>query len=141
MADDKYRKRIEASMKLDIDLYRGGNSMSPRFNNVRDKDIAKFAHERTGETWVKGMSGGISTFTAPERETNWWWIRAGTVIPKGLVVTRDTTDKNTGITHYTIHPAEDMSLVDYVDLMQSMLKADKLTLEQAIEHRSRWTKT
>ncbi len=42
MADDeKYLKRIEASMRLDIDLYRGGNAGSPRFDNVRDRDIVK----------------------------------------------------------------------------------------------------
>jgi len=33
-----------------------------------------------------------------------------------------------------------MSLETYVNLMQPMLKADKLTLEQAVEHRSSWTK-
>ncbi len=40
--NEKNLKRIEASMRLDIDLYRGGNAGPPRFDNVRDRDIAKF---------------------------------------------------------------------------------------------------
>lgn len=76
--DDKYLKRIEASMRLDIDLYRGGNAVSPRFDNVRDRDIVKFK-KPSGDEMVKGLSGGISTFTAPRAERNWWWLRAGTV--------------------------------------------------------------
>lgn len=62
--DDKYLKRIEASMRLDIDLYRGGNAASPRFDNVRDRDVVKLKNP-AGEEIVKGLSGGISTFTAP----------------------------------------------------------------------------
>jgi hypothetical protein len=48
------------------------------------------------------VSGGISTFTAPKPENNWWWIKAGTVVPARLVITRDHTDPTTGVTHYTI---------------------------------------
>lgn len=71
MADDeKYLKRIEVSMRLDIDLYRGGNAGSPRFDNVRNRDIVKFK-KPSGEEMVKGLSGGISTFTAPRAERNW----------------------------------------------------------------------
>src|SRR5262245_59887063 len=117
MGSDQHLLRIEASMKIDVDLYRGGNSTSPRFDNVRDKDVVKFKDPKTGLAKVKGMSGGISTFTAPRPEANWWWIRAGTVVPPGLVVTRDTTNPKTGITHYTIRPAEDMFLTVYVDHM------------------------
>ena len=34
--EGKYLVRIEASMKIDVDLFRGGNANSPRFDNVRD---------------------------------------------------------------------------------------------------------
>jgi len=140
VTNDKYLARIEASMKIDVDLYRGGNSTSPRFDNVRDKDIVKFVDRVSGTTMVKGMSGGISTFTAPKPEVNWWWIRAGTVVPQGLVVTRDQTDPRTGVTHYTIRPAKDMPLDEYIAQMQSMTGVDKLRLEDAVERGSRWTK-
>jgi hypothetical protein len=41
MPDSKYLVRIQAAMKIDIDLYRGGNSTSPRLDHVRDKDVVK----------------------------------------------------------------------------------------------------
>lgn len=41
MPDSRYLVRIEAAMKIDVDLYRGGNSMSPRLDHVRDKDVVK----------------------------------------------------------------------------------------------------
>ena len=113
MPDEQYLIRIEASMKIDVDLYRSGNASSPRFENVRDKDIVKFKDPGTGLSMVKGMSGGISTFTAPRPESNWWWIKAGTVVPGKLVVTRDHTEPKTQITHYTIRPASNMLLTEY----------------------------
>jgi hypothetical protein len=138
MSDEKYLIRIEASMKLDLDIYRGGNSTSPRFDNVRDKDIVKFQDPATGLTKVKGMSGGISTFTSPKPETNWWWIKAGTVVPPGLTVTRDETNPKTGITHYTIRPASDMLLTDYINQMCKFIGVERLPIEQAILRGGRW---
>lgn len=140
MTDAKYLPRIEASMRIDVDLYRGGNSTSPRFDNVRDKDIVKFREPKTDRVMVKGLSGGISTFTAPKPETNWWWIPAGTVVPDKLTVTRDTTDRQTGITHYTIRPSADMSLEEYVGQMCKFLGITRLPIEVAIERGGRWAK-
>jgi hypothetical protein len=126
-------------MRIDVDLYRAGNSTTARFDNVRDKDIVKWRDPETDDVWVKGMSGGISTFTAPKPEQNWWWIRSGTVVPERLTVTRDRTDKVTGITHYTIRPSEDMRLSSYVDKMKELLNVSKLPLERALELGGRWT--
>ncbi len=125
-------------MRIDVDLYRSGNASSPRLDNVRDKDIVKFKDVATGLTRVKGMSGGISTFTAPKPENNWWWIKAGTVVPASLVVTRDHTDPKTNITHYTIRPASDILLTEYVAQMQKFLGIERLPIEQAIERGGRW---
>lgn len=126
-------------MKIDIDLYRGGNAGSPRFDNVRDKDVIKWRDPATDVVWVKGMSGGVSTFTAPKPETNWWWIRAGTVVPKGLTVTRDHTFPENGVTHYTLRPADDMTLEAYIDAMKTLLNVTKLPLERALQLGGRWT--
>lgn len=128
-------------MKIDVDLYRSGNATSPRFDNVRDKDVVKFNDPQTGLTKVKSLSGGISTFTAPKPENNWWWIKAGTVVPPKLVVTRDHTDPRTGVTHYTIRPANDMLLTEYIAQMHLLLGVEKLPLDVAIEHSGRWLKT
>ena len=89
---------------------------------------------------VKGMSGGISTFTAPKPEANWWWIKAGTPVPSKLVITRDTTDPRTGITHYTIRPESDMFLTEFVAQLQSLLHVERLPIERAIELGGRWEK-
>lgn len=127
-------------MKIDIDLYRGGNSASPRFDNVRDRDVVKFRDPQTDRVMVKGMSGGISTFTAPKPETNWWWIPAGTVVPPKLVVTRDNTNPGTGITHYTIRPEQDMLLDEFIEQMRKFLNVTRLPIEVAIERGGRWEK-
>ena len=136
--DNKYLIRIEASMKIDVDLYRSGNSKTPRFDNVRDKDIVKFKNAQTGLVEVKGLSGGISAFTAPKPETNWWWIRAGTAVPSKLAVTRDHTDPKTQITHYTIRPAATMLLTEYIAQMQSFLGVERLSLEEAVARAGRY---
>lgn len=125
-------------MKIDADLFRSGNAISPRFDNVRDKDIVKWKDGQTGLVKVKGMSGGISTFTAPKPENNWWWIKAGTVVPAQLVITRDRTDPRTRITHYTIRPAEDMLLTQYIAQMGKLLGVTKLPIEEAIALGGRW---
>ena len=138
MENEKYLVRIEASMKIDIDLYRSGNSASPRFDNVRDKDIVKWKDSHTGLIKVKGLSGGISTFTAPKPENNWWWIKAGTIVPGQLVVTRDRMDPRTQITHYTIRPAEDMLLTAYIAQMEKLLGVTRLPIEEAIRRGGRW---
>lgn len=138
MESEKYLVRIEASMKIDIDLYRGGNSEKPRFDHARDKDVVKVNDPHTDLVKVKGMSGGVSTFTAPRPESNWWWIKAGTVVPHGLVITRDTTNPKTGITHYTIRPAEDMLLTIYITKMCQILGVTKLPVEEAVLHGGRW---
>jgi len=53
MDDERYLIRIEASMAIDVNLYRGGNSKTPRFDNVRDKDIVKYKDPGSGLTMVK----------------------------------------------------------------------------------------
>ena len=87
-------------------------------------------------------SGGISTFDYPKPEKNWWWLRAGTPVPKGLVITRDRTDSETGITHYTLRPAEDMKESDFIQLMKTLVDINdpesKLSLEKAIKLGGRW---
>jgi len=56
MPKDRYLIRIEASIRIDIDLYRAGNASSPRLDNVRDRDIVKFKDSESGLTKVRGMS-------------------------------------------------------------------------------------
>ena len=138
MSDEKYLIRIEASVRIDINLYRGGNATSPRLDNVRDRDIVKFKDPKSGLTNVKGMAGGVSTFTDPKPEANWWCIKAGTPVPPKLVITRDLTDPKTKITHYTIRPAADMLLTEFIAQLQSFTGVEKLPIARAIELGGRW---
>ena len=138
MPVDRYLVRIEASVRIDIELYRGGNATSPRLHNVRDRDIVKFKDAESGLVKVKGMSGGVSTFTDPKPEANWWCIKAGTLVPPKLVITRDTTDPKTSITHYTIRPQSDMLLTEFIAQLQKFVGVEKLPIERAIALSGRW---
>jgi hypothetical protein len=64
----RYLIRIEASMSIDLELYRDGNSNNPCFYNVSHKNIVKYKDPVSGLTMARGMSGGISTFTCPKPE-------------------------------------------------------------------------
>ena len=140
MPNYRYLIRIEASIRIDIDLYRAGNASSPRLDNVRDRDIVKFKDSESGLTKVRGMSGRISTFTVPKPEANWWCIKAGTPVPPKLVITRDTTDPKTHITHYTIRPESDMLLTEFIAQLQRFVGVEKLPIERAIALGGRWEK-
>jgi hypothetical protein len=50
------------------------------------------------------------------------------------------TDPRTGITHYTIRPANDMPLDEYIDHMRKFLGVTRLPIEIALERGGRWAK-
>lgn len=98
--------------KTPVDLYRRGNSKSPRMDNVRlDKDIATY--EKEGTQWVKetvasGLEpGGISTFSVQGRGKNWWKIDAGIEIPPELELINDRGN------HWLWKPSQTMLLEKY----------------------------
>ena len=95
-----------------VDLYRLGNSSSPRMDNVREKDVEMF--ERDGKTWVKARSGGVSTFSKPSGKSNEWRLKKGTSFPSKLRVYNDHGD------HWQWEPEVDMPLDDYLDLLRQV---------------------
>ena len=109
------------------DLYRNGNSTSPRMDNVRPLkdgkgDIA--IENREGVQWVEGGSGGISTFNRPRREKNWWELPEGSDIPDQLMVTADTSLPG----HFLWEPDEDMTLADYKARLREIRPWNKINL-------------
>lgn len=108
-------------IKIKLDLFRSGNSTSPRLDHVRygeerikagqSVDVGTFLV--SGEPWVVGREGGISTFDKPlPHEPNWWLIPAGTELPSELIIRRDHATFD-GRTHYSLAPAFDMPLTSY----------------------------
>jgi hypothetical protein len=90
-----------------IDLYRRGNSSSPRMDNVRPVDVASFI--RNGAEWVGGRSGGISTFASPTPPGRGriWRLPAGTLYSDELHLENDHGD------HWSWGPARDMKMARY----------------------------
>lgn len=101
-----------------IDLYRQGNSSSPRIDNVRpNKDVATYTEQ--GETWVMptidegqlpdniSRPGGISTFAYPGRGKNWWKLDAGTEIPSEIKLVNDRNG------HWLWQPSRTMTMDAY----------------------------
>jgi len=56
------------------------------------------------------------------------------------VITRDTTDPKTHITHYTIRPESDMLLTEFIAQLQRFVGVEKLPIERAIALGGRWEK-
>jgi hypothetical protein len=103
--------------KTPVDLYRRGNSKSPRMDNVRlDLDIAIYKKE--GILWVKetvasGLKpGGISTFSVQGKGKNWWKIDAGVEIPQDLELINDRGN------HWLWKPSQTMALEQYKRALQ-----------------------
>ena len=71
------------------DLFRVGNSQSPRLDNVRERDIEIV--EREEESVVLPDTGGISAFSKinPRLRGTWWKCPAGTFYPPELRVVCD----------------------------------------------------
>lgn len=105
---------------IGVDLYRSGSGTSPNLDRVRippregSIDIEIYEKDVNGKKmiYVDSTTGGISTFDAPlpskNKKMRWWKIPSGTVIPSGLLITKDHTIREINITHYTIRPLNDM---------------------------------
>jgi hypothetical protein len=96
--------------KTPVDLYRMGNAISPRLDNIRAKDIEMY--EDNEKTWVSANSGGISTFAVRGSGRNWWKLvretsalrNRGSEIPSLLRVVNDYGD------HWLWEPSYSMTL-------------------------------
>lgn len=107
------------------DLYRLGNSSSPRLTHVRrPKDIS--TTEIDGITMVIANRKGVSLFTKEEIENNqmsgWVWkVVIGTRMPIGLKLVNDRPG------HYMICPISNIPLEEFIDLLSKLaLKCQKV---------------
>ena len=90
-----------------VDLYRRGNASSARLDHVRRQDVTTY--QQNGVEWVKGKSGGVSTFAvnSPPGAGRVWHLAQGTSYPPELYVWNDHGN------HWSWEPDFDMSLADY----------------------------
>jgi hypothetical protein len=96
-----------------VDLYRSGNTTSPRMDNVRVQDITQVTINNV--VYVKSASGGISTSTTTTNlSTTVWKIPKGTSFPDTIKLNNDSPG------HYAWEPAAQMKLADFTSLMTGL---------------------
>ena len=100
---------------LDEDLYRLGNSTSPKLNNVRHQDVDTY--ENNGILMIHANRKGVSLFNLRElrrRESGmagWVWkIPQGTLLPFGLAVHPDRASPG----HFFLCPVSVMTMDRYL---------------------------
>lgn len=105
-------------------------------NKVRDRDIAALIvpsgdDERPigldtrlegirlnrGDTLVAGVSLFDDWSRAPITSSNWYAIPSAVPIPAGLILVKATRPTAAGAFHYTLGPAEPMSLMHFIILL------------------------
>jgi hypothetical protein len=96
-----------------VDLFRSGNTTSPRMDNVRVQDITQVTLD--GVVYVKPATGGISTSTtAASLSPTVWKIPKGTSFPDTIRLNNDKPG------HYAWEPASQMKLTDFTSLMSAL---------------------
>jgi hypothetical protein len=97
-----------------IDLYRRGNSTSPRMHCVRPTDVSAFM--QNGVEWVSARSGGMSTFASstPPGNGRIWRLPAGSPYSDELRLENDFND------HWQWEPAHDMEMALYRALLAAV---------------------
>lgn len=101
-----------------VDLYRGGNSKSPRLDNVRPNK--EFSIGPNGEELLyPGQTphpNGLSTFENQGVGNNWWKLPEGSPIPDGIRFFNDHGD------HWTIEPLSLMGRNEYISTVEQTLE-------------------
>lgn len=96
-----------------LDLFRVGNANSARLDQPRvGLDITVFG--QGGVDWVRGRSGGISTFDARDNTISgrWWVLRSGTDYNDNLLYVWNDFGN-----HWSWEPAIDMPLTSYISAL------------------------
>lgn len=101
-----------------LDLYRFGNSISPRLDHVRP---GKDAHiqDRNGIKYIVADGNGVSAFSAvPTGKGNVWKLRKGTPLPPGIKLVIDKRPNHQN--HYMLAPEKTMKLSEFHALMDKV---------------------
>jgi hypothetical protein len=99
------------------DLYRFGNSTSPRLDHVRSNDVDLYVLD--GVPRVRANGKGISLLTELEaaRKPGWLWrIPKSTALPPGLALNPDRPG------HFALCPVSDMTVDRYRALLSELAR-------------------
>ncbi len=97
------------------DLYRNGNSNSPRLDNVRvgkDVELDENGMIDPNKPLSNGKAPGISTTDEPQVGKYWWRLPANSDMPEGLRWLNDEPG------HWALQPSRIMSLEEYLELLR-----------------------
>ena len=103
---------------LFLDLYRFGNSKSPRFDHIRPNKDARII-DSNGIKYILADGNGISAFSSvPIGKKNTWKLRKGTPLPVGVKLVIDKRPNHE--THYMLAPENTMKLSEFHALMDKV---------------------
>lgn len=103
---------------LFLDLYRFGNSKSPRFDHLRPNKDARI-QDRAGIKYIIADGNGISAFSSvPQGKKNTWKLPKGTLLPNGVKLVIDKRPHHE--THYMLAPERTMKLSEFHSLMDQI---------------------
>lgn len=101
-----------------LDLYRFGNSVSPRLDHIRPMKDAKVL-DRSGVKYIIADGNSISAFSSVDSsKRNIWKIPKGTPVPGGIKLVIDKRLDHKG--RYTFAPAPTMKLSEFHRLMDEI---------------------
>ncbi|OZG73791.1 hypothetical protein BTA51_08255 [Hahella sp. CCB-MM4] len=104
--------------ELFLDLYRFGNSTSPRFDNIRPHKDAMII-DRNGIKYILADGNGVSAFSSiPSGKKNTWKLRKGTILPAGVKLVMDKRLNHEN--HYMLAPSHTMKLSEFHALMDKL---------------------
>ena len=70
----------------------------------------------------------------PKLDGTWWRIPANSKIPPGLKITKNDTNKITGLTHYSIEPVFDLPASQFIGLLTNFAKLAEKASSTTDEH-------
>lgn len=117
----------------DVDIFRAGKESDTRMTKLRyeeddrpppkTNDIVTYAVGNILK--VKAGTGGISLYDGIDhnrrmgRTDRWWCIPKGATMPKDIVIAKDAHPNASGLTHYSIEPASDMPLYEFIEKLKA----------------------
>ena len=118
--------------EIERDLYRNGNSSTPKFTNkegnIRSQDSKLFTDPNTGIVYVLPSHAGVSANEIFDGGKNRWKIKANSPIPPGLAIAVDLVTPG----HVHIVATKRMKQSEYISLLETMFeKAEKIVNIQA----------
>lgn len=117
----------------DVDIFRAGKEDDARMTKLRyeeddrpppkTNDIVTYMAGNILK--VKAGTGGISLYDGVDhnrrmgRTDRWWCIPKGAEMPKDIVIAKDARPGSSGLTHYSVEPAVDMPLSEFVSKLKA----------------------